>query len=151
VAPDPAQIEDYVKSYVVAVTGRAHEDLIQLGVDAFLDADRKGFNSETQQFDPASAMKNVVRGTDKYKAVNDARPDSVDEMEWVSSRQGKLRQLGLSATLAEEVGIEQAMAGGATEAVQRAGEVAQVGATGRLLQSQRQRLKNKAIAAARLM
>jgi hypothetical protein len=151
VNPDRAQIEDYVKAYVVATTGRAHADLISQGVEAFLKADRQGFDSEDQSYDPQTAMKNVIRGADKYKAVQDVRPDSVDEMQWVSSRQGKLRQLGLSASLAEDVGISQAMAGATDEAVQAAGQVAHTGATGRLLSAHRERLKNKALAAARLV
>ena len=151
VNPDRAQVEDYVKSYVVATTGKAHQDLIESGVAAFLATDRQGFDSEDQAYDPATAMKNTIRSSDKYKAVHQRRPDSVDEMDWVGSRQGQLRQLGLSASLAEEVGIETSIAGAAGEAVRGAGEVAQVGATGRLLEEQRERLKSKAVAAARLM
>ena len=150
--PDEAAVRDYVKSYVVATTGFANEALIRMGIAEYLAADQRKFDQrETQDVDPATAMKNVIRATSPYKAVNQLRPDSVDEMEWVSSQQGKLRQLGLSASLAEEVGIEQAIAATTTQELGRAANVAQQHQTGRLLDQQRASLQASATAALRLV
>ena len=151
VAPDRTQIEDMVKSYVVATTGTLHPDILDQATDAWLAAARANFDNPEQSIDPTTAMKEVVRGTDIYKHVHQVRPESVDEMQWVTGRQGQLRQLGLDATLAERVGIDMSEVGGSTTATQRGGEMAQVGATGRLLGSQRERLKAKVSAALRLV
>lgn len=152
VKPDEDQVRDYVKNYVVAVTGTLHEDIIEQGVKEFMRADKEGFRKrETEQVDPMTAVKKLVRGTSAYKAVNDLRPESVDEMQWVTGMQGKLRGLGISAASAEDLGIAQAGVGASDDSLRQAGEMRQLGNTGRLLQSQRAGLQRSATAVARLV
>jgi hypothetical protein len=147
VAADPEAVAESVKAYVVAVTGTLHQDIIDQATKAWQDAYRRDFDNPEQQVDPNTAMRESVRGTDIYKHVHQVRPESVDEMQWVTGRQGQLRQLGLDASLAERVGIDLSEVGSADPATRRGGEMAQVGATGRLLSSQRERLKQKTTAA----
>jgi len=151
IEPDMNEVEDLVKSYVVAVTGTLRQGILDGAIKVWLDADRKNFDNPNQDVNPNAAVKEFVRGTDIYKHVHQLRPESVDEMQWVTGRQGQLRQLGLSAELAERVGIDMSEVGAAGPATQRGGEMAQVGATGRLLSSQRERLKGKASAALALV
>ena len=159
VPPARSQVEDQVRAYVVAVTGLANETLIDQAVDAYLKADKENFDAQVsgergrvidsvsttiEQTDPWNAAKKMVQGTAAYETIHELRPDSVDEMEWVTGRQAKLRSLGLSAERAERLGIKQAQAGANDEALRDAGEMQFVADTGRLLQSQRESLKQSA-------
>ena len=152
VPPDEGSVREQVKAYVVATTGTASKTIVDAAVARYMEAAKQSFDQrDTQGIDPYFAMQEVVRASSAYKAVNRLRPESVDEMEWVAGRQAKLRQLGLSAVRAEQVGIEQSIAGSSDEALIDAAQTAQVQETGRLLSSQRDELKRSAMAAARLM
>lgn len=147
VPQDEATVREQVRNYIINVTGTSDERLIALGVKEFMSRDRASFGArDTQGIDPWQAMKEVIRATQAYRDVNDARPDSVDEMDWVTTKQAKLRSLGLSAARAEDVGIDQASAGGSDEALIGAGQIAQQQGTGRLLESHRASLKQSASA-----
>lgn len=151
-APPAGTATDQVRAYVIATTGTGNQQVIDDGVAAFMAADRQAFDQQgTAQIDPWQAMKDSVRSSAAYKAVNDGRPDSVDEMDWVSGMQGKLRSIGLSAEKAETLGIAGAIGGNTDEALVDAGEMAQVQSTGRMLKSQRESLKRTAASAARLV
>lgn len=151
VAPDPAAVEEFAKLYVVATTGTLHQNVVDGAAKAFIDATRRAFDNPEQEVDPSMAMKEFVRGTGEYKHVHELRPESVDEMQWVTSRQAQLRQLGLNSELAEKVGVNVSAVGAATPDVQTAGERAQIGATGRMLQTQRNRIKQRATTALRVL
>lgn len=151
--PPPAEtVRDQVRSYVIATTGTANQEVIDSAMKTFMDADRQAFDQrETAQIDAWQQMKETVRGTRAYRAVNDGRPDSVDEMDWVTGMQAKLRSIGLSATKAETLGISGAIAGNTDEALVDAAEMQQVQSTGRMLKSQRDSLKRSAASVARLV
>jgi len=148
VPQDPARVKDQVRSYVVAVTGTNNDEVVAAGIKAWDAADRAGFDKrDSQGVDPWEAVKAAVRESEAYKTVNALRPDSVDEMDWVTSRQALLRNLGVSAQRAEEVGIETSAAGASGEAVAMAGTVAQSIGAGRQLEFMRDRIKSSARAA----
>ncbi len=151
VAPDKAAVEEAVANYVVAVTGMKHSHIIAAGVKKYMEEARRGFKlRESQDVDPMQAVKALVRGTAEYKHVNKNRPDSVDELDWVSSAQGKLRSLGLAADAAQALGIEQASIGAADNDLIDAAGIRAFADTGRLLDVQRQELKNVVRGVARL-
>ena len=142
---DPATVREQVKAYVVATTGTANEDLINQGVKTFQTKNKEAFDKrESQTIDAWAAVQSGVRASAKYKAIHQLRPDSVDELSYVTSRQAKLRQLGVSDARAEGLGISAATAGATDEALTSQAQTAQVGGTGRLLRSQRESLKQSA-------
>ena len=145
-APDRASVEENMRAYVIAVTGEQDQNIVKGAADAWLAADRANFNSASPT-DPNVAAKSYVRGTAKYKDLHQLRDPSEDELDWVTSRQGKLRSLGLSSSRAAALGVQQARVGSDDAALQRAAEVTEVADTGRLLDSQRERLKAKGRAA----
>lgn len=153
-ATDPAMVEEQVRNYVIAVTGTADDNIIAQAMQTFQTQERAAFDANVAggtQIDPWQAMKETVRGTGTYQSIHNLRPDSVDEMKWVTEPQAKLRQLGLSAARAEKLGIAQATAGSTDEDLVSAAERTALTQTGMLLQSQRQSLKNRAKAVARLV
>lgn len=155
-APNRAALEEQVKTYVVATTGTANKQLIDKAVDAALDADRREFDRRVadaggEVIDPTQYVKEVVRNSAQYQTIHALRPESVDELEWVVGRQETLRQLGLSASRAESLGIKQAQVGSNTEALVDAAEMQFNSDTGRLLRAQRERLKQSAMAAVSLV
>lgn len=141
-APDRAAVEDYAKSYVVAVTGTVDKTILEKAVDAYMAADKSNFGRKGgSEKDPITAMKNTVRGTASYRDIHTLRPESVDEMEWVTGRQAKLRQLGVSSQRSEQLGVAQARVGSNDEALLAAGEMQFNSDTGRLLAEQRNKLQ----------
>lgn len=148
-SPNRQALEQTIKSYLVAVTGTNRPELLRQAVDAYLANDRKEFDRQVagtggEQIDPMQAVYGVIRGSNEYKVIHELRPDSVDELDWVTSRQGKLRQIGLSANQSERLGIMQAQVGSNDDAIVDAAEMQFNTDTGRLLRSQRESLKQSA-------
>lgn len=145
---DANSVREQIRNYVIATTGTGNTALIDIGMAAFTQSEKQRFTQrETADIDPWQAMKESIRGTSAYKAVHSLRPDSVDEMEWVTGRQAKLRQLGISAMRAEGAGISAAISGSTDEALTGQARIVQVEGTGRLLQAHRESLKQSANAA----
>lgn len=155
-------LREQAKTYVVAVTGTMDEALVNQMVqvlaqgeranfDARVSADRKrtleGTSSTVSTSDPWEQAKAIVRSSTLYQTIHGLRPDSVDEMEWVTSRQAKLRQLGLSARRAETLGVKQAQAGASDKSLIGAAERQYNTDTALLLDTQRNKLKQAASAA----
>jgi len=145
IAQDASSLREQVRNYVIASTGTGNIALIDAGIEAYSVADKERFTQrETTTIDPWQTMKEKIRSSTAYKAVHQLRPDSVDEMDWVTKRQTKLRQLGISDVRAEEAGIEAAIAGASNEALEDQANIIQLEGTGRLLEAQRQSLKQSA-------
>lgn len=145
---DPDEVREQVRNYIVAITGTADEALITAGVATFQSTNKKAFGKrESQTISPWQAMKEQVRLSTPYKAIHALRPDSVDEMDWVTSRQAKLSQLGISDARAQQLGVNAAIAGASDEALTGQAKMAQVSDTGRLLAGHRNSLKRTASAA----
>ena len=154
-APDKALVRENMKAYVVATIGKADESLITAATNEYLKKDKARFQAASadaaNDIDPMLAAQAIVRKSEQYISVQGNRPDSVDEMEWVVERQAKLRNLGLGARRAEDLGITAAKSGATDEALIGAAQVAQQADTGRLLRSHRESLKQSASAAMRLV
>ncbi len=152
-APATDFVRENMKAYVVATTGKAHDDLIEQAVNEYLKQDKARFQAvdAPEDIDPFLAAKGVVRNSKWYKAVQGGRPDSVDEMEWVVDRQRILRDLGLNAQTAEDLGIVAAQGSATPEGLIGAARIAQVGDTGRLLRQHREELISKAAIAMSLV
>jgi len=154
-APDSGFVRENIKAYVVATTGKAHDDVIDAATNEYLRQDKARFQAAeadaAEDIDPMLSAYGVVRNSKWYTALHDGRPDSVDEMEWVVERQRKLRNLGLNAQTAEDLGIDAAQGSFTDEGLVGAANVAQMGDTGRMLRQHREELKSRASAAMRLI
>ena len=152
VPPDEAAVAEQVKAYVVAVTGTNNPSIVEAAVAEFMSADKKAFESrDTTDIDPWTAMQAYVDATPEFKQIHQLRPESVDKMDWVTQPQAKLRQLGVSAARAEELGISQAQAGATDADLVRAAQMNEVSSQKQLLSSQRDTLKSKVGAVARMI
>ncbi len=152
-APDIDFIRENMKAYVVATTGKAHDDLIEAATNEYLRKDKARWQASeagaAADIDPFLAAKGIVRNSKQYKFSQDSRPDSVDEMEWVVDRQRLLRDMGLNAQTAEDLGIVAARGSATAEGLAGAANVAQIADSGRLLRQHREELKSKATMAMR--
>jgi len=156
VAPNRDELEEQLKSYVVATTGKNDPAVLKQAVDAYMKADKAAWDLQVsgkggEQPSPFMAAKEVVRGTDAYKTIHYLRPDSVDEMDWVTGTQGKLRQLGISAERAEDMGIQQASVGATDKDLIGASEVSLQSNNKLMADTQRARLKQSVSAVARMI
>ena len=152
VPPDETAVAEQVKAYVVAVTGTNNPSIVEAAVAEFMSADKRAFESrDTTDIDPWTAMQAYVDATPEFKQIHQLRPDSVDKMDWVTQPQAKLRQLGVSAARAEELGISQAQAGATDVDLVRAAQMNEVSSQKQLLSSQRDTLKSKVGAVARMI
>ena len=148
VAPDEGAVREQIKAYVVATTGTLNDGIIDAALKSYVSEFRRGFDlRDSEEVDPWVAVRDIVRKSDAYKSLHELRPESVDEMDWVTGRQGKLRQLGLSAQRAEEVGIELSAAGATDQDLALGGTIASSVGTGRQLETMRNKIKNAAMAA----
>lgn len=155
-SPNRDALAQAIKTYVVAVTGTNRPDLVEASVNAYLSADRKAWDQQVagkggEEIDPMQAVYSLVRGSAPYKSIHKLRPESVDELDWVTSRQGKLRSVGLSDARSEALGISQATVGSNDEALVGAAEMQFNADTGRMLQTQRDALKRAGSAAMGLL
>ncbi len=143
-APDEAAVKEALQGFQVAVTGQLDEPLLDEAVATYLETHRQDFDDKGQQHDPFQAAKEVVRGSDSYKDIHKLRKESVDELSWVTSQQGRLRTLGLTSAQSESLGIKLARVGASAEAAQDAGQTAFFKSTGRVAKDQRDSLKSSA-------
>lgn len=149
---DQLLVEEVVKGYVVATTGKIHQDLIDRGIDVFNEKHRLGFDlRETQEVDPMMAVKEMVRTDKRYTGPHTLRPESVDEMEWIGQRQRALSAFGVAAGKEEELGIQLATIGAGGTGVRGVAESQIFADTGRLAKSQRDQLVSRASVAMRLI
>lgn len=144
VAPDEAAVFEFLESFVVATTGMMDDELTQQAVDQYLKIHKINFDDKGQEHDASLAARNVIRGSSAYKDIHELRPESSNEMQWVTSQQGLLRQLGVSAQESEELGIKLARLGATTAANKSAGERTFFSSSGRIADDQRNRLKKSA-------
>lgn len=145
-APDRDAVEEFLKPFQVAVTGSLQEDILEAAIDQYLTTDRQDFDDKNARHDPGVAAKNVIRNSSAYKDVQELRPDSEDELQWVTKQQTRLRMVGLGSAEAQNLGIQLARVGAGEEAAKEAGEGAFFSGTGRVARSQRASLKRSASA-----
>ena len=146
VKPDRAAVENGLKPYQIAVTGTLQQEILDESIETYLTTHRKDFNDKTQQHDPLAAAQGVIRNSTAYKDIHELRPESEDELTWVTGQQARLRMVGLNSQEAETLGVQLARVGASEEATQSAGERAFFRSTGRVAKDQRASLKRTASA-----
>ena len=151
VVPDEAVVKEALQGFQVAVTGQLENELLDEAVATYLTTHKKDFDSKGQQFDPFQAAKKIIRGSASYKDIHELRPESEDELAWVTTQQGRLRTLGLTSSQSEQLGIKLARVGASQEAANEAGSAAFFRATGRVASDQRDSLKRTARSALSLL
>ncbi len=143
-APDEGAVKEALQGFQVAVSGQLDEGLLDQAVSEYLTVHRQDFDDKGQQHDPFQAAKTVIRSSDAYKDIHKLRKKSDDELQWVTSQQGRLRTLGLTSEQSEQLGIKLARVGANQEAAQDAGQSAFFKSTGRVAKDQRDSLKASA-------
>lgn len=152
VKADQLLVEEVVKGYVVATTGKIHQDLIDRGIATFNEKHRLGFDlRESQEVDPMAAVKEMVRADQRYTGPHTLRPESVDELEWIGQRQRALSAFGVAAGKEEQLGIDLATMGAGGTGVRGVAESQIFADSGRLAKSQRDQLVSRASVALRLI
>ena len=152
VAPDQLLVEEVVKGYVTATTGKIHQDLIDAGIAMYNEKHRLGFDlRESQEVDPMMAVREMVRADKRYSGPHTLRPESVDELEWISQRQRALSAFGVAAGKEEDLGIQLATMGAGGTGVRGVAESQIFADSGRLAKSQRDQLVSRASVAMRLI
>ncbi len=152
VRADQLLVEEVVKGYVVATTGKIHQDLIDAGIATFNEKHRLGWDvRETQEVDPMMAVKEMVRADKRYSGPHTLRPESVDELEWIGQRQRALSAFGVAAGKEESLGIQLATMGAGGTGVRGVAESQIFADSGRLAKSQRDQLVGRASVAMRLI
>ncbi len=143
-APDEDAVKEALQGFQVAVTGQLEEELLDEAVATYLTTHKKDFDDTGAQHDPFVAAKKIIRGSASYKDIHELRPESENELAWVTTQQGRLRTLGLTSAQSEQLGIKLARVGASQEAANDAGSVAFLKATGRVASDQRDSLKRSA-------
>jgi hypothetical protein len=114
VAPMREVVEDTVKAMLTALTGSESDDLIQEYTDAYLAAHRGQFDvrmSGGEDIDPNQVVLEKIRGQEDYKSIHALRSEGDSETRWISDRQGRLSQLGVASTDADDQALWLAQTG----------------------------------------
>ncbi len=143
-APDEGAVKEALQGFQVAVTGQLEEELLDSAVAEYLEVHKKDFDDTGGQHDPFLAAKVIIRGSASYKDIHELRPESENELAWVTTQQGRLRTLGLTSDQSEQLGIKLARVGANQTAAQEAGEKSFLFSTGRVHKDQRDSLKSTA-------
>lgn len=118
--PDSGLVEDWVKSKLVTLVGKASGDRIKMLTNEYFTADRKAFGGES--IDPKQTVLEKIRTFDDYTRIHELRSDAQDEDTWISGQMSQLLNAGVSGQQAEELAIDFAQAGVAQA---RAGELSE--------------------------
>jgi len=149
--PDDGDVNDLVKSLLVSMVGTFDEGRQAMLREVYLEADRANFDSDTQTISPVQAVKEKIRSFGDYERIHKLRPDELDDMEWVTSRQGALVNLGIAEDQAIDLGVTAATAGLNTEDTQTLGAVAETQRTGQVGSGLREKMTNAARAGMQLL
>ena len=152
VAPDRGLVEQAIQATLVALVGTSSQARVGLLADLFVGEHRRSFDSrKAVQIDPMDSVMERIRGFAEYKSIHALRPESMNEMTWVSDRRGALLRAGVTPQAAEELAIEQATVGATEAEAARAGEVATFAGTRQVLPGFFRSMQSAATAAARLL
>ena len=144
--PDRDAVEEFLQTFQVATTGQLEQGLLDQAVDSYLTTHRQDFDDKNQRHDPQVAAYNVIRNSTTYKDIHELRPESENEMQWVTGQQARLRMVGLNTQESQRLGIQLARVGANAEANRDAANQAFLGTTGRVAKDQRNSLKKSASA-----
>lgn len=124
VSPDRRTIEDAMKAQLYALTGTADESRIQSLTDSYLKAHKQSWEIRQaggEDVDPNQTTLDMIRSQADYKQIHKLRPESEDEMRWLSDRRNRLEQLGVDAKDAEERSITMAQIGASPYKIETGG------------------------------
>jgi len=107
--PDRGLVEDYVKSRLVALVGRADEGRIKILTDLYLKDAKAAFGGASVE--PKQSITEKIRSFDDYKRIHKYRPDAADEDTWISGQMSQLMNAGMQAGEAEKLAIDFAQTG----------------------------------------
>lgn len=140
-APDRRLVEDSVKAQLAALAGTVDPGRLRDLTNLYMSEDKRAFaERETQQLDPMASVQAKIREGADYKAIHKLRPESVDEFEWISSRQGALQRAGVTPATAERLGVVGAQVGASQQDVVQAGSVAAFSQSGKELDELKERM-----------
>jgi hypothetical protein len=152
VKPDERLVKEAVRSTLAALSGKIDPQFLDDLTAVYMSESKRGFDlRESEQIDPMETVKAKIRGTSEYKSIHQLRPDSVDEMDWVTSRQGALKRAGVTDKVAQDLGIAQATAGASDKDAAFAGNIATFSQSGKLLDELKQRISVSTYSAMRLV
>ena len=152
VKPDERLVREAVKSTLAALAGKVDAALLDDLTATYMSESQRSFDvRESEQVDPMETVKAKIRETAEYKAIHQLRPDSVDEMQWISTRVGALKRAGVTDAMAETLGIEQATAGASQDDAAFAGNIATFDKSGKMLDELKNRIQTTTYSAMRLI
>ena len=114
VRPDERVVEDTVKAMLVKTVGQADEERVERLKDVWYAGHKTAWDIRQtggQDVDPNAAVLEQIRGSEDYKRIHKGRAEQEDEFTYISSRRGRLEQLGLSGADADERAIALAQTG----------------------------------------
>jgi hypothetical protein len=152
VKPDERLVREAVKGTLAALAGKIDPQFLDDLTATYMSESKRGFDlRESEQIDPMETVKAKIRDTSEYKAIHTLRPESVDEMDWISSRTGALKRAGVTDAMAEDLGIAQATVGASEQDAAFAGNVATFSQSGKLLDELKERINVSTYSALRLI
>jgi hypothetical protein len=144
--PDRREILDMARTYAGVVIGEQNETLVQRATDAYMQTHRRRFDNPSYGEEPLQSLKEIFRATDKYKKVQNLRPDGITEEEWLPRYQSIAERTGIAASRSDQLAVGQASQGLGIDSAQRGAEVSRLAttgqATGTFLDSMRQSIGN---------
>lgn len=152
VKPDKRVVTEAIRATMAALAGRIDQTFLDELVGVYMGEHRRSFDQrEVEQVDPMETVKEKIRATSEYKAIHQLRPDSTDEYDWITSRQGALKRAGVSDITSETLGIAMATAGANDEETVTAGNVATFSQSGQQLDELKNRIRTTAYGALQLV
>ena len=114
VSPMREEVEDTVKAMLTALTGDEPEELLQQYTDQWLASDRAAFDVRLtggEGINPNQVILEAIRQQDDYLSIHKLRAPGDSETKWISDRQNRLTQLGVSSKDADERAVWLAQTG----------------------------------------
>lgn len=131
-APDRREVTENVKNYLAQVLGdSSNKKLVDQLVDLYMTDHRRSFDNPEAGIRPWFSVKERVRARDDYKNIHKLRPDTVDELDWVTQYQYYIDQAGIPAGLRDMTAVDFATVGASQQAASRASFRIQEQRTGR--------------------
>jgi len=151
VKPDERVIREAVKGTLAALAGTVDPGQLDKLTKLYMDEHARSWAvRETEQIDPMESVKASIRSTSEYKAIHQLRPESTDEYDWITTRQGALTRAGVTAITAEQLGVAQATAGSSTQETVTAGNISTFNQSGQQLDELKNRIRSATCGALQL-
>jgi hypothetical protein len=131
-APDRREVTENVKNYLAQVLGDSSDKkLVNRLVEIYMTDHRRSFDNPEAGIRPWFSVKEAVRARDDYKQIHKLRPDTTDELEWVTQYQFYIDQAGIPPGLRDMTAVDFATVGASQQAASRGAFRIQEQRTGR--------------------